>query len=307
MSLVVVGSLGIDTVETPGARRESVLGGSSAYFSAAASFFGPVRLVAAVGEDFPREHRERLASFQNIDLRGLETMRGARTFRWAGRYFARMNDRETLAVELNVLEGWSPVVPPSYRDSRFLFLANAAPATQLAILDHFPERPVVVADTMDFWIRHAREDLSRLLLVVDGLVVNDREAVELAGVENLVVAGKRLLARGLRFVVIKKGEHGSLLVHEDGVAALPAFPSDRVVDPTGAGDSFAGGLMGFLASRAGPGRGALSFSALLRAVAHATVVASFTIEDFSLDRLARLSPAELASRFRAFQRMLRVE
>ncbi len=300
MALVVTGSVGLDSIELPsGEKREGILGGSCTYFAAAASFYGPVRIVAVVGEDFDKQ--DVFTQF-GVDTAGLETRPG-KTFRWAGKYRENMDERDTLSTELNVLAGAPPAVPAAYKDSRFLFLANNPPATQRTFLEQFPQRSLVVADTMDLWISTARDELEELLRRVDGLVLNYDEAELFTGKKNTVAAARHLLEKGPRFVVVKKGEHGCLFVHRDGIGALPAFPNERVVDPTGAGDSFAGGMMGFLASHAFADPGA--FSAVYAALIHGTVTASFTIEAFGLERLASLSKQELFGRVEEFVKMLR--
>lgn len=307
MSLIVTGTICIDTIETPdGVRREGILGGSCAYFAAAASIYGPVRLVGVVGDDFPAEHRSTLGLFPNIDAAGLEIRPGSKTFRWGGKYLHNMDHRETLYTELGVLEEKPPAVPASFRDSQFIFLANSHPAVQADMLSQFPTPTLAVADTMDFWINGARDDLERLLKQVDGLVLNYDEAELFTGKKNPVTAGRLMLEHGPRFVVIKKGEHGAILVHRDGLSALPAFPTDVVVDPTGAGDTFAGGMMAYLArahtdgTLSDPG----SYDAIRRSLAHGTIIASFTIEAFSLDRLARLDRAQVQQRFNQFAAMM---
>lgn len=309
--LVVTGTVGIDTIQAPTGNVESVLGGSCTYFSAAASFFGPVRIVAAVGDDFPAEHLSTLARFKNIDTAGLEVRRGSKTFRWGGKYLDNMDHRETLFTELGVLMEEAPPVPESFRDSRVVFLANMHPGRQAAMLEHFPHRRLVVADTMDLWINTARPDLMALLKKIDGLVLNYDEAELFTGKRNPVTAAKHILTLGPRFVVVKKGEHGALLIHRDGLGALPAFPAEEVVDPTGAGDTFAGGMMGSLAaSIAGKPAAATaklgSFESILRALAHGTIIASFNIESFSLERLKTLSRRELDKRYDAFAKMIRL-
>ncbi|MEL6739237.1 MAG: PfkB family carbohydrate kinase [Planctomycetota bacterium] len=307
MSLIVTGTIGIDTVYTPtGEHREGILGGSCSYFAAAASLFCPVRLVAAVGDDFPADHRASLERFGNIDLGGLEVRGGSQTFRWAGKYLDNMDERETLSTDLNVVAEAPPKVPAGFVDSRYVFLANSHPAVQADLLEQIEQPVLSVADTMNLWIDIAKDDLTSLLKKVDGLVLNYEEAEQFAGVRNPVVAGRKILDLGPRFVVIKKGEHGCILVHEDGMAALPAFPTERVVDPTGAGDTFAGGMMGRLAQTdpADPSE----FDTLRRSLAFGTVVASFAIEKFSLDRLAELTrPSgmdELTARFDDFASMM---
>ena len=299
MSLIVTGSIGIDTVITPTARAESVLGGSCVYFAAAASFFTPVRLVAAVGEDFPEEHLRDLERF-NLDLRGLERRAGSRTFRWTGQYRQNLNERDTLDVQVNVLAEALPPVPQVFRDSRFVFLANTHPAGQLALLDQFPRAEMVVADTMDLWINNAAAELRQLLERIDGIVLNDSEALLLTGERNMVAASQLILDMGPTFVVIKKGEHGCLLNHRGGLGVMHAYPALRVVDPTGAGDSFAGGMMGYLASR-----GETSLNAIKRALAYGTIVASFTIEAFSLQRLREIDRHTIDQRLGEYEDIVR--
>ncbi|RME31392.1 sugar kinase [Candidatus Woesearchaeota archaeon] len=303
MPLVVTGSVGFDSIEVPsGEKREHVLGGSCTYFSAAASFHGPVRIVAVVGKDFTDEQRAVLAHF-GVDTKGLEA-RDGKTFRWGGRYHANMDERDTLYTELNVLGGEPPRVPEEYKDADVVFLANNPPRVQLDFLEQFPHKRFVVADTMDLWITTARAELEQLLTRIDGLVLNYDEAELLSGKQNTVAAARDILEKGPRFVVVKKGEHGCLFVHREGIGALPAYPSERVVDPTGAGDSFAGGMMGFLASHDVDDLG--RFDAVYAALVHGTIIASFTIEDFGLGRLQTLKRQELLERLEAFVKMLRV-
>lgn len=303
MSLICTGTIGIDTVFTPHGHREKILGGSCTYFAAAASFYGPVRIVAAVGEDFPPAFDATLRSFKGVDTQGLEVRKGSKTFAWGGKYLANMNSRETLFTELGVLAERPPEVPAAYRDSRFIFLANTHPAVQMQMLSALPDKRLAVADTMDLWINIARAELDLLLTKIDGLVLNYDEAELLTGKTNTVAAARHILKMGPRFVVVKKGEHGCIVVHRDGVAALPAYPTEDVVDPTGAGDSFAGGMMGHLASHKGD---PTSLKAIREALAHGTVVASFNIEAFSLDRLKTLTRPELDRRYEDFAAMVRV-
>jgi cytidine kinase len=305
MALIVTGTIGIDTIYTPHGHREKVLGGSCTYFAAAASFYTPVRLVAAVGGDFPQEFWDTLGAFQSVDTKGLEVRPDSKTFAWGGKYLANMNSRETLFTELGVLTEPPPRIPEAYRDSEFIFLANTHPAVQLQMLECLSKRRLVVADTMDLWINTARDDLQQLLAQVDGLVLNYDEAELLTGKNNTVTAARRILELGPKFVVVKKGEHGCILVHRDGIAALPAYPTEVVIDPTGAGDTFAGGMMGHLAHNHLNGA-TMTFDILRQALAHGTVVASFNIESFSLERLASLSREELAQRYQQFVSMVRV-
>ncbi|MFK7959388.1 MAG: PfkB family carbohydrate kinase [Phycisphaerales bacterium] len=303
MSLIATGSIGIDTVHTDHGSAEKVLGGSCAYFAAAACHQAPVRIVAAVGGDWPDEHRGTLAAFDGIDQAGLEERPDSTTFAWGGRYETDMNDRETLFTDLGVLDEPGPAVPESFRDSQYVFLANTHPAEQARLLEHFPDRKIAVVDTMDLWINIAHDDLTTLLQRVDGLVLNDAEAALLTERRNPVTAGRRLLEMGPKFVVVKKGEHGCLLVHQDGLAALPAFPrpQESVVDPTGAGDSFAGGMMGYLARE-----DRTDMEAIQTALAWGTVTASFTIESFSLGGLIGVDRAAIDERMEAFQAIARV-
>ena len=303
MKLVVTGTIGIDTVQTPRAKREGVSGGSAAYFAAAASQLCPVRLVAVVGGDWPAEHHSILKSFSGVCLDGLESRTNSRTFAWGGKYFEDVNRRETLFTEVGVLQEEPPRVPAAYADSELVFLGNTHPSVQLGFIDQFPKRKLVVADTMDLWIRTANPELSALLQRVDGLIVNDSEAAEITGVRNAISAGRKILDMGPKFVVVKKGEHGAILIHSEGSAVIPAFPIDdaNVVDPTGAGDSFAGGFMGYLARE-----GRFDFASLQKAMAYGTVVASFSLEAFGLDRMRTLKFDEITKRLAQFQQMARV-
>jgi sugar/nucleoside kinase (ribokinase family) len=297
MSLIVVGSIAFDSVETPAGRADDVLGGSATYFSYAASFFGPVRLVGVVGSDFPPAYREMLEK-RHVDTAGLEVAPG-KTFRWRGSYQGAMNAAQTLAVELNVFGSFDPKLPEKFRDSEFVFLANGSPQIQGRVLDQVRRPRLVVADTMNYYINTAREPLIKLLSRLDGMVLNDEEARMLTGLTNLVAAGRRVLAWGPKFVVIKKGEHGAMLVTPTGVATLPAYPTERVVDPTGAGDSFAGGMMGYLATQP-----LLDEPRLRRAMAYGTVVASFNVEDFSLNRFQQINRDDIDRRLDEYVKML---
>jgi sugar/nucleoside kinase (ribokinase family) len=298
MPLLVVGSVAIDSVQTPTATRERVLGGSAVFFSYAASFFAPVRLVGVVGEDWPAEHTELLQK-RNIDTSGLHVVAGGKTFFWKGKYLPNMNDRETLEVQLNVFSDFLPTLPDSFRRSDYVFLANGAPATQMKTLDQVHGPKLVVADTMDLWIREQHPDLMKLLKRIDGLVMNDSEAKLLTSDENLVSAGRKVLGLGPKFVVIKKGEHGALFFSAHETYVLPAFPTERVVDPTGAGDSFAGGMMGYLASQNN-----FDPKTLKEAMAYGILVASFNVEDFSLERMKQIERSDLDFRMTQYRKML---
>jgi cytidine kinase len=255
-------------------------------------------LLGVVGEDFPAEHTALLAS-RGIDTSGLHVVRGAKTFRWSGRYLSNMNDRETLEVHLNVFEKFDPVLPEAYRRCRYLFLANGSPVVQMKVLDQVPGAALVVADTMDLWIHTQRDELTALLKRLDGLVLNDSEARLLTNDENLVRAGRAVQAMGPKFVVIKKGEHGAMFFSQHETYVLPAYPTARVVDPTGAGDSFAGGLMGYLAAQ-----DRFDPQTLKQGLAYGVVVASFNVEDFSLERLKQIERPQLDERFAEYRRML---
>jgi cytidine kinase len=305
-SLIVTGTIGIDTVYTPREHRERVLGGSCTYFAAAASFHCPARMVAAVGDDCPPEFHQTLGRFPNIDTGGLEVRRGSKTFAWGGRYSQNMNSRETLFTELGVLAERPPAIPDTFKDSEYIFLANTHPDVQLQMLENFPNRRLAVTDTMDLWINTAREELDLLMTRVDGLVLNYDEAELMTGKANTVTAAREILKMGPRFVIVKKGEHGCILAHREGIAALPAYPTEEVVDPTGAGDSFAGGMMGHIAATGANDGGAISMETVRQAMAHGTIIASFTIEAFSLDRLVGLKRAEIDRRYRQFAEMVRV-
>lgn len=298
MSLLVVGSVAIDSIQTPTQTRDRILGGSASYFSYSASFFSPVRLIGVVGEDFPAEHIALLNS-RDIDTSGLHVIPGGKTFYWKGKYLPNMNDRETLEVQLNVFGDFKPKLSDDFRRSDFLFLANGSPATQMSVLEQATGPKLVVADTMDLWIRHHHADLMSLLKRVDGLVMNDSEAKLLTDDENLVRAGHQILKMGPRFVVIKKGEHGAMFFSAHETYVLPAYPTQQVVDPTGAGDSFAGGMMGYLASRDN-----FDPKTLKEAMAYGILVASYTVEDFSLDRLQAITRADLDKRMHDYRRML---
>lgn len=291
MPLLVTGSIGIDTVKTPHGISERCLGGSSIYFSMAASLFSPVRFVGVVGDDCPFDLPD-LFKGRDVDLRGLEVRSGSKTFVWHGTYHENMNDRTTDHVELNVLVEAPPKVPEVFRDSKFVFLANTAPALQIELLDQMTDPSFVAADTMNLYINGYLDDLRKLLKRIDCLIVNDEEAKLLSGRLNLIEAAEAILVMGPRTVIVKKGEAGSLMCLADGNKfVLPAYPATEVRDPTGAGDSFAGGMMGYLAQA-----GTMDFETLKTAVAYGTVVASFTISDFSLAGLTAIARKDIDNR-----------
>jgi sugar/nucleoside kinase (ribokinase family) len=298
MSLLVTGSIGIDTVETPFGKRDDVIGGSAIYFSYASSFFTPVRLVGVVGEDCPAKLLN-VFEGREVDTSGLEQRAGSKTFRWHGSYLKDMNEAQTVEVDLNVLAERAPKIPHNFLDSKYVFLANTHPALQQQMLGDLMSARLIVADTMNLWIQTEREHLLKLLKNIHGLVLNDGEARLLTEKKNLVDAARDVLKMGPKFVVIKKGEHGALLCSDKEVFVLPAFPADKVLDPTGAGDSFAGGMMGYLSTQ-----GTFSLSTLKRAMAFGTVVASYTIADFSLGGLQSTSRDDIDDRYQHYKQAM---
>jgi len=298
MSILVVGSVAFDTVETPFGRAERVLGGSASFFAVAASFFVPVNLVGVVGTDFGEKQ---LAAFagRNIDLEGLERTEGL-TFLWEGKYSHDLNSRETIRTDLNVFELFKPRIPAAYRSSEVVFLGNIDPVLQREVLDQVSKPRIVACDTMNFWISRKAEELRKTLAKVDVLLVNDAEARELSGEWNIVKAARAIRAMGPHTLVIKKGEHGVLMFSDAGSFAAPAFPLEDVFDPTGAGDTFAGGFLGYLAGAGGP-----RDQELRRAIIMGSTLASFCVEAFSLDRLLTLTRTEIDARFRQFLELTR--
>ena len=298
--LLVVGSVALDTVETSTDRRDEILGGAACFSCCAASFFSRSRLVGVVGSDFPAAHEEFLRS-RGIDLAGLERATG-RTFRWAGRYAADFNTRTTLDTQLNVFETFKPKLPSAWTETPFVFLANIDPVLQLGVLNQVRKPRFSACDTMNFWIGGKRADLLAVLERVDMLLLNDEEARQLSAQSSLPAAAKAISAMGPKAVVIKRGDAGALLFQGGDVFAAPAFPLDNVVDPTGAGDSFAGGFMGYLAAT-----GDTSPDGVRSALVAGTVLASFCVEDFSLDRFRSLDAAAIRARVAAFSDLLRFQ
>lgn len=296
MSALVVGSVALDTVITPFGRADEALGGSASFFSVAARLFTPVNLVAVVGEDFPKKHLDMFKA-RGVDTAGL-TVAPGRTFRWAGEYSFDLNSRETLDTQLNVFADFDPVIPPAYRQPRFLFLANIDPGLQRRVLDQVDRPEMVLMDTMNFWIERSRESLLETLRRVDLVFLNDGETRELTGESNLIKAARAVLSMGPSIVVVKKGEHGSLLFTREFTFSAPAYPIERLFDPTGAGDTFAGGFVGHLALCPD-----VNEAELRRAVVSGTVMASFAVESFSLDRLAEATRDEVAGRIREIKQL----
>ncbi len=297
MKLLCVGSVAYDTVATPFGRRERILGGSATYFSVAASYFAGVGIMAVVGEDFRSEDR-RVLEKHKVDLEGLRTVPGGLTFHWHGEYGYDLNDAQTLKTDLNVLAGFAPDVPEVYRDAPFVCLANIDPKVQLRVLDQLRSPKLVAADTMNFWIDNRRAELREVLSRVHLLIVNEAEARQLSQEYNLLKAGQKILAWGPKMVIVKRGEYGVLKITPHSVFAAPAYPLESVFDPTGAGDTFAGGFMGFLSTCA-----ELDSTAVRQAIVMGSVMASFNVEDFSLNRLSALSRAEIQERFSAFRKL----
>jgi cytidine kinase len=299
MSLLVTGSIGIDTVETPFGKRDDVIGGSAIYFCYASSFFTPVRLVGVVGEDCPKSLLN-VFEGRDVDTSGLEIRKGSKTFRWHGSYLKDMNEAETVEVDLNVLAERAPKIPDQFCDSRYVFLANTHPALQQEMAGNLKNAKLIVADTMNLWIQTQRDELVKLLSRIHGLVLNDGEARLLTDKKNLIEAARAVLKMGPKFVVIKKGEHGCLMCSDRDTFVLPAFPAEKVVDPTGAGDSFAGGMMGYLATQGG----SLSAATIKRALAFGTVVASYCVSDFSLGGLQSITRDDIDARWHDFKQAM---
>ncbi len=297
---LIVGSVAIDSVATPAAERKNILGGAASYASIAASYFAPTRLLGIVGGDFPPAFLRRLRR-HGIDLTGLRIDPAGRTFYWSGRYRENFEGRDTLEVQLNVYEKFSPEIPPAYRDTDFVMLGAIQPALQAAVIDGFARRPrYIVADTFDLWIHTSRPELEALLKRIDLFVINEEESLLLTGERNPVLAGRKLRKMGPRSVVIKKGAHGSLLFHRDGYFAISSYPVTRLVDPTGAGDSYAGALTGYLASV-----NRTDFAALKQAVVYATAASSLTVESFSVDRLSAAGRKTINARYAALREITR--
>jgi sugar/nucleoside kinase (ribokinase family) len=295
--LVIVGSVGLDTVETPLEKRENILGGSVSYACAAASFFGGVGMVGVIGDDFPNEYLELYEKF-GIDTEGLQREKG-KTFTWSGVYEQDMNNRRTVSIELNVFGDFKPSLPAAYRDEPFLFLGNISPELQLHVLAEVNKPRFVAADTMDLWIENAKEPLLELVSKVDMLMINDSEVRMLADDGNTVRAARKVLGMGPEYVVVKKGEHGASVFSRTSTFMVPAYPLEDVHDPTGAGDTFAGGFMGFLAKA-----GRVDAASVRQSMMYGSVMASFGCEAFSLDRIVQLDQPQIDARFAEFKAMI---
>ena len=300
MSVLVVGSVALDSVETPFGKAERVIGGSGTFFSASASHLAPVQLVGVVGNDYPMDQLEPLRA-RGVDMAGLEQAEG-NSFRWRGRYRHDLNSAETLETHLGVFSHFSPKIPPQFRDAPFVFLANIDPRLQLDVLQQVQKPKLVACDTMNFWIESRRPDIIELIKHVDLITLNDAEARQLTDCFNLVKAARWIMERGPEMVVIKKGEHGAFLFKQDSIFFAPAYPLESVFDPTGAGDSFAGGFMGYLARS-----GDLSDANLRRAVVYGSAMGSFAVEKFSVQRLLEITPNDIASRVADFHALVAFE
>lgn len=300
MHLLVVGSISLDSVETPLDRVENVIGGSSCFFASAASYFTDVRIVGVVGNDFPLQELNFLKS-RNVDFTGLRIMQG-KTFRWGGKYFENMNDRETLFTELNVFQEFNPIIPVEYHDSEFVFLANIQPDLQLNVLNQVRSPRFVALDTMNYWISGMLPALKKIIARVDLLTLNDQEVAQLSGEKNVLAGARKILKMGPKALIVKRGEFGASLVTADSYFWIPAYPVEKVIDPTGAGDTFAGAFMGYL-SRTND----LSEPNMRRAIAFGTALASFCVEDFSLNRLRNIPKTEINERFQKLLDMIKCE
>jgi len=300
MSILVVGSVGLDSIKTPFGQVEEVLGGTATYFSLSACYFAPVNLVAVIGEDFPQRYIK-LLTRKNINLEGLKQQEGL-SFRYKGEYSYDFNQRTTIDTQLNVFEHFSPQLPEKYRQSNYVFLANIDPKLQLDVLQQTSSPKLIACDTMNFWIENKLQDLKKVLQEVDILIINDFEARELAEEHNLIKAARRIIEMGPHCLVIKRGEYGALMCSKEGFFWAPAYPLEDVQDPTGAGDSFAGGFMGYLASCRD-----ICTASLHRAVIFGSVMASFTVDDFSINRLKALTQKEIEIRFREFKKLTHFE
>ena len=299
MSLLAIGSVAFDAIETPFGKTDKIIGGAGTFISLSSSYFKtPVNLVAVVGEDFPQEYIELLQN-KGIDTTGLQIKQGEKSFFWAGRYHNNMNSRDTLVTELNVLADFDPIVPAEYQDCEYLMLGNLTPAVQKTVIERLANRPkLIVMDTMNFWIDIAMDDLKAVLKMIDGLCINDEEARQLSGEYSLRVAAKKILGMGPKTLIIKKGEHGALLFQGDKLFFCPALPLEEVFDPTGAGDTFVGGFIGYLAKTDD-----ISFENMKRAIVYGSAMASFCVEKFGTERLIDLTYEELLSRVQEFKEL----
>jgi sugar/nucleoside kinase (ribokinase family) len=296
MSLLVIGSVAFDAIETPFGKTDKIVGGAATFASLAASYlFNDIKIVAVVGDDFPQSEIEDLQK-HHINTEGLQIKQGEKSFFWSGRYHNDMNSRDTLVTELNVLGTFDPIIPDSYQDCEYLMLGNLSPQVQQTVIQRLTKRPkLIVMDTMNFWMDIALDELLATIKLVDVLAINDAEARQLSGEFSLVKAARKILTMGPKYVIIKKGEHGALLFHEDKIFSAPALPLAEVFDPTGAGDTFAGGFIGYLAKT-----GTVSFDSMKNAIIFGSALASFCVEKFGTEKLRNLTPEEIAGRVQEF-------
>lgn len=296
MSLVIIGTVAFDAIETPFGKTDKIVGGAATFASIAASYlYDQIKIVSVIGDDFGDENINKITS-KGIDVEGLQIKEGEKSFFWSGKYHNDMNSRDTLTTELNVLENFDPIIPPSYQDCEYLLLGNLTPAIQLKTLERLEKKPkLVVLDTMNFWMNIALDDLLNVLKHVDVLTINDEEARQLSGEYSLVKAARKILEMGPRYLIIKKGEHGALLFDKDQIFSAPALPLAEVFDPTGAGDSFAGGFIGYLAKV-----GTINFNNMKNAVIFGSALASFCVEKFGTEKLENLSQKEISDRIKQF-------
>lgn len=303
MSLVVIGTVAFDAIETPFGKTDKIVGGAATYASIAASYFyGKTKIVAVVGDDFPQKDIEHF-HHRGISTDGLQIKQGEKSFFWSGKYHNDLNTRDTLVTELNVLADFDPIIPESYQDCEYLMLGNLTPKVQQTVIERMHTRPkLIVMDTMNFWMDIAMDDLKVTLSMVDVLTINDEEARQLSGEYSLVKAARKILAMGPKYLIIKKGEHGALLFHENKVFSAPALPLEEVFDPTGAGDTFAGGFIGYIAKT-----GDISYDGMKRAIIYGSAMASFCVEKFGSERINDLTEAELSGRLQEFVNLAKFE
>jgi sugar/nucleoside kinase (ribokinase family) len=303
MSLLVIGTVAFDAIETPFGKTDKIVGGSATFASLGASyFFDNINIVAVVGDDFPQSEIEDLNK-HNVDTEGIQIKKGEKSFFWSGRYHNDMNSRDTLVTELNVLADFDPIIPESYQDCEYLMLGNLSPQVQQSVIGRLTKRPkLIVMDTMNFWMDIALDELLKTLKLVDVLTINDAEARQLSGEFSLVKAARKILTMGPKYLIIKKGEHGALLFHEDKIFSAPALPLEEVFDPTGAGDTFAGGFIGYMAKV-----GTVSFNSMKNGIIFGSALASFCVEKFGSERLRNLSQQEIAARIEEFVGLAKFE
>jgi sugar/nucleoside kinase (ribokinase family) len=303
MSLLVIGTVAFDAIETPFGKTDKIVGGSATFASLGASyFFNDINIVAVVGDDFPQSEIEDLNK-HNVDTEGLQIKQGEKSFFWSGKYHNDMNSRDTLITELNVLADFDPIIPDSYQDCEFLMLGNLSPQVQQSVISRLKKRPkLIVMDTMNFWMDIALDELLKTLTMIDVLTINDAEARQLSGEFSLVKAARKILTMGPKYLIIKKGEHGALLFHEDKIFSAPALPLEEVFDPTGAGDTFAGGFIGYMAKT-----GIVSFENMKNAIVYGSALASFCVEKFGSERLRNLTQEEIAGRLQEFVGLAKFE